>query len=53
MKLIWWKLKMSYHIAYPSWDGPAVVCLFISVSVHMCTNNCIHLIVKILYIATL
>ena len=26
MKFIWWKLKMSYHTAYPSWDCPAVVC---------------------------
>ncbi len=25
MKFIWWKLKMSYHTAYPSWDCPAVV----------------------------
>jgi hypothetical protein len=26
MKFIWWKLKMSYHTAYPSWDCPAIVC---------------------------
>jgi hypothetical protein len=32
MKFIWWKLKMSYHIAYPSWDCPAellfAICFF-------------------------
>ncbi len=27
MIFIWWKLKMSYHTAYPNWDSPAVVCL--------------------------
>jgi len=26
MIFIWWKLKMSYHTAYPNWDSPAVVC---------------------------
>ena len=26
MIFIWWKLKMSYHTVYPSWDGPSVVC---------------------------
>ena len=26
MIFIWWKLKMSYHIAYPNWDSQAVVC---------------------------
>ncbi len=26
MIFIWWKLKMSYHTFYPSWDGPSVVC---------------------------
>jgi hypothetical protein len=26
MKFIWWKLKMSYHTTYPSWDCLAVVC---------------------------
>ncbi len=26
MKFIWWKLKMSYRAACPSWDCPAVVC---------------------------
>jgi hypothetical protein len=26
MKFIWWKLKMSDHTVYPSWDCPAVVC---------------------------
>ncbi len=26
MKFIWWKLKMSYHTAYPGWDCPVVVC---------------------------
>ena len=25
MIFIWWKLKMSYHTAYPNWDSPAVV----------------------------
>ncbi len=25
MKFIWWKLKMSYHSPYPSWD-PATNC---------------------------
>ncbi len=25
MIFIWWKLKMSYHTVYPSWDGPSVV----------------------------
>ena len=49
MKLIWWKLKMSYHTAYPNWDCPAVVCHLFHLF-HMCTNNCIPLIVKILHI---
>ncbi len=26
MKFKWWKLKMSYHTVYPSWDCPAIVC---------------------------
>jgi hypothetical protein len=26
MIFIWWKLKMSYHTAYPNWDCPAIVC---------------------------
>ena len=26
MIFIWWKLKMSYHTAYPNWDSLAVVC---------------------------
>jgi hypothetical protein len=26
MIFIWWKLKMSYHTAYPNWDSQAVVC---------------------------
>ena len=26
MKFIWWKLKMSYHTAYPNWESQAVVC---------------------------
>ncbi len=26
MIFIWWKLKISYHTVYPSWDGPSVVC---------------------------
>jgi hypothetical protein len=24
--IIWWKLKMSYHTAYPNLDSQAVVC---------------------------
>ncbi len=24
MNFIWWKLKMSYHTAYPSWECPVV-----------------------------
>jgi hypothetical protein len=28
MIFIWWKLKMSYHTAYPNWDSQAVVCHF-------------------------
>ena len=26
MIFIWWKLKMSYHTAYPNWDSQSVVC---------------------------
>jgi hypothetical protein len=41
---------MSYHAAYPNWDSQAVVLTFVFVFLHMCTNNCFHLIVKIFYI---
>ena len=42
---------MSYHTGYSNWDPQAVV--FVFVFLHMCSNNCLHLIVKILYITTL
>ncbi len=52
MIFIWWKLKMNYHTAYPNWDSRC--CLpFFFVFLHMCSNNCFHLIVKILYITNL
>ncbi len=53
MKFIWWKLKMSYHTAYPSWDRPVVVCVCHLFLFSFCTNNCIHFIVKILYMTAL
>jgi hypothetical protein len=52
MKLVWWKLNVKFHAVYPSWDGPAVVCQLFLYLHHMYTNNCIHLIVKIVYIKT-
>jgi hypothetical protein len=42
----------KYHTVYPSWDGPSVVC-YLFLSLHMCTNNFIPLIVNILYITAL
>ncbi len=43
--------KLPYCLSYL---GLSSCCLpFVSVFLHMCTNNCIHLIVKILYITTL
>jgi hypothetical protein len=53
MKSVWCNLKMSYHnTIYPSRECLAVtVSAFVSVSLHI--NNCIHLIVKILYITTI
>ncbi len=39
MIFIWWKLKMSYHTVYPSWDGPSVVCyLFLYLFICAPTN---------------
>jgi hypothetical protein len=52
MIFIWWKLKMSYHNAYPNWDSPAVVCHFFCISSYV--DQQLHLlVVKILYITTL
>ena len=39
MIFIWWKLKMSYHTAYPNWDSQAVVChLFLYSFICAATN---------------
>jgi hypothetical protein len=41
MKLIWWRLKMSYNTVYPSWDGPSVVCyLFLYLFICVPTTSC-------------
>ncbi len=41
MRLIWWKLKMSYHTVYPSGDGPSVVCyLFLYLFICVPTTSC-------------
>ncbi len=53
MKLIWWKLKMSYHTVSPRWDGPPVVChLFLYLFICALTTA-FSWFVKILYITTL
>jgi hypothetical protein len=43
--------ELIYCLSYLGWS---ICCLlFVSVSLHMCTNNCTHLIVTILYITYL
>jgi hypothetical protein len=40
---------MSYHTVCPSRECPAVASV-VTVSLHMCTNNCFYLIAKTLYL---